>query len=96
MLLLFFLGSRVSIFSFREVPDQQPTTVKYLGEYNLQYVSASSPLHYSALIITQFTAELYRGRKLHWTAFLCIITSENSVTNNVTVYPRVYKLLVKN
>ena len=44
MLLLFFLGSRVSIFSFREVPDQQPTTVKYLGEYNLQYVSASKSI----------------------------------------------------
>ena len=31
--------NRVSMFSFREVPDQPITTVKYLGEINLQYVS---------------------------------------------------------
>ena len=57
------------MFSFREVPDQPTTTVKYLGEINLQYVSELQVV-FTSDCANIIIAEFFGGRKMHWTTFL--------------------------
>ena len=58
---------RISVFSFREVPNQK-TIVKYVKEENLQYVSIKLTIAVLYLCDVGFSC----GRKLHWTVTLYI------------------------